>query len=426
VALRAVIVAALAVLVTGYQARSESQTVGSVTSPRQAFGASIGDDYFLATYTQFEQYWKRLDEESDRMQLVSIGSTEEGRTQWMAIVSSPDNLQQLDRYKHISRRLALAKDLSDADARLLAEQGRAIVWIDGGLHADEVLGAQQLIELVYQLASGSDPETLRILRDVIVLAVHANPDGHALVADWYMRQPQPGNRSLADIPRPYQKYAGHDNNRDFYLASQAETINMNHILYREWFPQIVYDHHQPAPDGTVMFAPPFGGPVNPVLDPLVAATVELIGGAMHGRFAAEGKRGVTRANGSNYSMWWNGGLRTTAYFHNQIGLLTETLGSPTPADIPYVPARQVPSGDLPHRLTRSLRASGSCVTRSITRCRPIAPCWTRRRATARHSCSTPIGWAGTRSSAAHARRRAPTSSPPINPISSRRRSSSMR
>jgi hypothetical protein len=266
----------------------------------------------------------------------------------MAIVSSPENLQHLDRYKEISRRLALGEDLSDGDARRLAEQGKAIVWIDGGLHADEVLGAQQLIELVYQLATGSDPETLRVLRDVIVLAVHANPDGHALVADWYMRQTPPRDRSLADIPRAYQKYAGHDNNRDFYLASQAETVNMNRILYREWFPQIVYDHHQPAPDGTVMFAPPFAGPVNPVLDPLVPSTIDLIGGAMHARFAAEGKRGVTRADGSNYSMWWNGGLRTTAYFHNQIGLLTETLGSPTPLEIPYVPARQVATSDLPY------------------------------------------------------------------------------
>jgi hypothetical protein len=339
---------ALVALLAIYGARPGSQVLSPVTSPRQQFGANIGDDYFLATYRQFEEYAKKIDDESDRVRLVSIGSTEEGRTQWMAIISSPENLADLDRYKQTSRRLALADGVSDEEARILAERGKAIVYIAGGLHADEVLGAQQLVETMYQLASASDPETLRVLRDVIVLAVHANPDGHALVADWYMREREPQRRTLAGIPRAYQKYVGHDNNRDFYLASQAETINMNRVLYREWFPQIVYDHHQAGPAGTVMFAPPFRGPFNFVFDPLIVASIDLLGSAMQARFAAEGKAGVTMRSGSTYSTWWNGGLRTTAYFHNQIGLLTETIGNPTPIDIPFVAARQVPSVDLPN------------------------------------------------------------------------------
>ncbi len=181
-----------------------------------------------------------------------------------------------------------------------------------------------------------------------MLAVHANPDGHDLVADWYMRAKEPRSRSLAGVPRPYQKYVGHDNNRDFYLSSQAETRNMNRVLFREWFPQIVYNHHQAGPAGTVMFAPPFRDPFNYVFDPLIPAGIDLVGAAMQARFAAEGKPGVTTRGGSTYSAWWNGGLRTTAYFHNQIGLLTETIGGPTPTAIPFVPERQLPSGDLPY------------------------------------------------------------------------------
>ena len=180
---------------------STQSTAGPITTPRQQFGASIGDDYFLATYTQLEEYWKKLDRESDRMQLVDIGRTEEGRVQWMAIISAPENLKQLDRYKDVSRRLSLAEGLTDDQARTLASEGKAVVWIDGGLHANEVLGAQQLIETVYQLVSRSDVETLRFLRDVIVLAVHANPDGHELVANWYMREKDPLLRSLTGVPR---------------------------------------------------------------------------------------------------------------------------------------------------------------------------------------------------------------------------------
>ncbi len=131
------------------------------------------------------------------------------------------------------------------------------------------------------------------------------------------------------------------------MSTQAETINMNRILYKEWFPQIVYDHHQTGPPGTVMFAPPFRDPFNYFLDPLIPVSIDLVGAAMHARFAAEGKPGVTMRTGSNYSTWWNGGLRTTAYFHNQIGLLTETIGSPTPTEIPFVRERQLPSADLP-------------------------------------------------------------------------------
>jgi hypothetical protein len=328
-------------------ASTQSQVASGITSPKEQFGANIGDDYFLANYTQTEAYWKTLDRESDRMSLVDIGRTEEGRPQWMAVITSPDNGRALDRFKEISRRLAHAKNLTDAEARALAAEGKAVVWIDGGLHASEVLGSQQLIETAYQLVSRNDAETLRILRDVIVLLVHANPDGEELAANWYMREPDPAKRVMTDLPRLYQKYAGHDNNRDFYMSTQSETINMNRVLYREWFPQVVYDHHQTAPAGTVMFAPPFRDPFNFVFDPLIPLGIDLFGAAMHARFAADGMPGVTMRSGSTYSTWWNGGLRTTAYFHNSLGLLTEAIGGPTPVDIPYVAERQVPHADLP-------------------------------------------------------------------------------
>ena len=319
----------------------------SVTPPSEHFGFAIGDDYQLATYTQFAEYWHRLDRESDRVSVVEIGRTAEGRPQLMAIVTSPGNHQHLERYREISRRLALAEGLSDNEARDLARTGKAVVWFDGGLHANEVLGSHQLIETVYQLASRTDPETLRVLEDVIILAVHANPDGMELVSGWYMRHADPRRRGTGPgIPRLYQKYIGHDNNRDFYLSSQPETTNMNRVMYHDWVPQIVYNHHQTGPAGTVMFAPPFRDPFNYNFDPLIPAQLDLVGAAMHSRFSAEGKPGVTSRRGASYSTWWNGGLRTTAYFHNIIGVLTETIGSPTPMQIPFVPERHLPDSNL--------------------------------------------------------------------------------
>jgi hypothetical protein len=318
----------------------------TVTTPQQQFGHEIGADYVLPTYTQMTEYWRTLDAESPRMSLVEIGRTAEGRPQVMAIVTSPENHRRLDRYRDISKRLALAEGLTDDDARALAREGKAVVWIDGGLHATEVLGAQQLIETVYQLVSRSDAETLRILDDVIVLAVHANPDGMELVSNWYMRRTDPASRTTGGLPVLYEKYAGHDNNRDFYMAALPESTNMNRVMYTEWLPQIMYNHHQTGPAGTVMFAPPFRDPFNYNFHPLVPATIDLVGAAMATRFIAEGKPGVTSRRGASYSTWWNGGLRTTAYFHNIIGLLTETIGNPTPIRIPFRPERHLPDSNL--------------------------------------------------------------------------------
>jgi hypothetical protein len=320
----------------------------TITTPKEYLGYNIGDDYFLATYSQLTGYWKKLEQESDRIRLVEFGKSAEGRTMLLAIISSPENLKNLDRYREISRRLALAQDLSDEDARSLAGEGRAVVWIDGGLHGTEVLGAQQIVEMVYQMASRNDPETLRILDNVILLASCSNPDGMDLVSGWYMREEDPLKRSTGNLPVLYHKYVGHDNNRDFYMSTQPETEAINRVLYREWFPQIVYNHHQTGPSGTVLFAPPFRDPFNYCFDPLVPLGIELVGAAMHNRFAVEGKPGATMRSGARYSTWWNGGLRTTVYFHNMIGILTETIGHPTPMEIPFIPQRQIPHNDLPY------------------------------------------------------------------------------
>jgi hypothetical protein len=343
----------------------------TVTSPKQFFGFSIGDDYQLANYTQLAEYWHKLEKESNRMKLVEIGKTSEGRPQLMAIISSPDNLKKLDFYKNISARLAHAEGLSDEQARQLARDGKAVVWIDGGLHATEVLGAAQLIEMVYQMVSRSDPETERFLNDVILLCVHANPDGMELVSNWYMREKDPTKRSMAGLPRLYNKYAGHDDNRDFYMSNLAETTNMNRVMYREWYPQIMYNHHQTGPEGTVMFAPPFRDPFNFNFDPQVPIEIDLIGAAINSRMVTENKPGVTSRKGQLYSTWWNGGLRTTAYFHNIIGLLTETIGSPTPMTIPFIPSKQLPDSNLYYPIEPQVWHFRQSVDYSITANRAV-------------------------------------------------------
>ena len=336
---------AFALLVALAPLRSAEPVAPKVTTPKAHFGFNLGDDYHLANYEQYEAYLAKLAKDSDRVKVVDIGETAEKRSQLMAIVTSPKNHKKIDRIRAISRLLAKAEGVSEEVAELLAAEGKAVVWIDGGLHASETLCAQAMAETIYRLVAGDDDETRRILDDVVILFVHANPDGMDLVSDWYMRERDPKKRSLAGLPRLYQKYIGHDNNRDFYANTQAETRNMNRVMYRDWFPQIVYNHHQTGPPGTVLFCPPFRDPFNYNVDPLVVSGIDAVGAAMMQRFLAEDKPGATTRSGARYSTWWNGGLRTTCYFHNMIGLLTETVGSPTPMRIPFNPALQLPKAD---------------------------------------------------------------------------------
>jgi hypothetical protein len=342
----------LLLVASAARAQNPAPTPSTVaTTPQQAFGFNVGDDYSVVNYSQMEAYWKKLDAESDRMVLTDIGPTAEGRRQLMAIVSSPANLARLDLYKSIAERLAHAENLTAEEARALARTGKAVVWIDGGLHASETVGSQQLVEMVYQMVSRTDEETMRFLDDVIQLYVPANPDGQELVSNWYMREPDPLKRSLGGLPRLYQKYIGHDDNRDFFLSSQPETTNMNRQMFIEWFPQIVYNHHQTGPAGAVVFIPPFRDPFNYNFDPLIPLGIEALGTAMHTRLVEEGKGGSAMRSASSYSTWWNGGLRTVGYFHNVVGILTEIIGNPTPIDIPLVADRQLPQGDLPMPVT---------------------------------------------------------------------------
>ena len=323
----------------------------NVPSPKSHFGFNIGDNYQLANYTQTEAYLQKLAAASNKMKLQSIGTTEEGRTQYMVIVSDPANLAKLAKYKSISQQMARAEGLTDTDAKQLANEGKAVVWIDGGLHANEVLGIHQWIETLYQILSRNDEETKRILKSTIILFVHANPDGQELQSDWYMRHTDTLKRNTANLPRLYQKYIGHDNNRDFYMTNMSESRNMSLQQYVEWMPQILYNHHQTGPAGTVVAGPPYRDPFNYVYDPLLITGIDQLGAVMSTRLNAENKPGYTMKSGSVYSTWWNGGLRTTAYYHNIVGLLTEMIGNPTPMKIPFVPSRLIPNSGTPFPIT---------------------------------------------------------------------------
>ena len=294
-----------------------------VPTPESVLGFRVGADFHLATYEQSLEYFRRLDAASDRLELRQVGTTSEGRPWYVALISSAENLRNVDHWRGIAQRLAHPEGLTDEEARALARDGRAIVHIDGGLHATEVAGAQHTIQLAYDLVTGDDDPTIRAILDNVVLVLWfcINPDGQTLVADWYtsnLGTPY----EVSPTPFLYQKYIGHDNNRDGYMLNMIESRTVTRTD-RYWEPQIVYNHHQTAPFPARIWIPPFAEPVSPDVHPLMWRTVNLLGMAMAEALEERGQKGAVHM-GTGFDDWYPGFIDHANSFHNVASLLTET------------------------------------------------------------------------------------------------------
>jgi hypothetical protein len=292
-----------------------------VPTPASVIGFEPGEDFKLADYAQLTAYYQALAAASDRVRIREIGRTTRGLPMFVLYISSPENLARLDEWRSISARLALAQGLGEAEARRLAREGRAVVWIDAGLHSTEVAHSQMAPHLAHHLATDETDETRRFRDDVVVLLMPGmNPDGHEIVVDWYRRNLGTPFETTSP-PDVYHEYVGHDINRDWFMITQAETRAVSRVLYEEWFPQIIFNHHQTAPFPARIFIPPFADPVNPHIPPLVVRGVNIVGEHMAKRLEEENMPGVVSR--MSFTMWWNGGMRTVPYFKNMVGLLSE-------------------------------------------------------------------------------------------------------
>lgn len=303
-----------------------------IPHPRATFGHEVGADYKLADYDQMLEYYDKLDASTDRVQMIEIGKSVMGRPIKLVFISSEENMKSLEKWREISEKLSRA-EITEEEARKMAKDGKAIIWFDGGMHATERAHAQMTSELMWRIAAEESEEMQKIRDNVITLVVPViNPDGVDIVVDWYRKTLGTPYESSSP-PILYQKYVGHDNNRDWFMNNMPETKAVTTVLYSQWYPQIVHNHHQTAPRGAMIFIPPFRSPVNQKIHPGVTTGVNLVGTAMANRFAMKKMPGAIATTA--YSMFWNGGMRTAPYYHNQIGILTETAQpTPTPTEYP--------------------------------------------------------------------------------------------
>ena len=306
--------------------------LAQIPKPDDTFGFRPGADYKMATYDQMLAYYEKLDASTDRVKMIEIGKSVKGRPIKLLFISSEENMKSLEKWREISEKMARAK-IDPAEATRLSKEGKAIIWFDGGMHATEKAHAQMTPELLYKIAAEDTDEMKKIRDNVVTLVVPViNPDGLDLVATWYKRNLGTPYETSSP-PVLYQEYVGHDNNRDWFMGNMPETKAVMTVLYHQWYPQIIHNHHQSSPAWARIFIPPFRSPVNSNIHTGVTTGVNLVGTAMANRFAMEKMPGVIAQ--TTFEMWWNGGMRTAPYYHNQIGILTETAHtSPTPRFYP--------------------------------------------------------------------------------------------
>lgn len=303
--------------------RRVSQAIpSSIPSPRSVFGFNPGDDRTIADWKQITDYLSQLDKASDRVQVETIGTSTLGRTMIAAFISAPENIRNLDKYKAIQGRLADPRKVTtDAERDQLIRDGKTVVVISCSIHSTEIVASQMAPQLAYNLATANDPDMLSILRNTILILVPSpNPDGVDIVANWYRKTLGTPNEGR-EPPELYHHYAGHDDNRDWFMLDLKETRNITKLFWKEWFPEIVYDIHQQGSNGSRFFVPPFYDPANPHIAALLLRQVGLIGHKIAADVTAAGYKGIL--TNALYDTWWHGGFRTAPYFHNSIGILTE-------------------------------------------------------------------------------------------------------
>jgi len=315
----------------------------NIISPEEFLGYRVGADYKIARWDKIVEYFKRIDEASDWIQVIELGKSTLGNPFIMAVITTPENMKQLEKYRGIAKKLADPRTLSAEEARKLSQEGKAIVLITQNIHSTEIASVQASMELAYNLISGKEKRAKKALSDVILLLIPSvNPDGEIMVVDWYYKWLGTEYEG-SPMPWLYHHYAGHDNNRDWFMFNLVETQLVSKVYYHTWFPQVILDQHQMGYNGARMFVPPVFDPPNPNVHPLIWRELALIGAHMAQDLEEAGKSGVI--DRAYFTGWWEGASIQTPWWHNIVGVLTE-VASVNIASPVYVDPNELSGSEL--------------------------------------------------------------------------------
>ncbi|MBN1683353.1 peptidase M14 family protein [Candidatus Bathyarchaeota archaeon] len=299
--------------------------MSNLQTPESFFGFQLGSDRNIARWDKIVSYLQQLEKQSDRIKVINMGPSTEGNPFLLVIISSPENLSKLERYREINNRLANPVTLENEEAEKLILEGKAVILQSMSLHASEIGGTQMAPELIYDLISKDDEETIRIRENVITLIVPSfNPDGQIMVTDWYNKWLGTEYEGCS-LPWLYHKYVGHDNNRDAFMTNMIESKYMAKIMFQDWTPQAYVDHHHMGSYGARLYVAPYAEPIHPNADPLIWREHSWYGAHMAYKLEENGKTGII--NDAMFSAWGHLGFHWITAYHNIAGMLTESASA---------------------------------------------------------------------------------------------------
>jgi len=294
-------------------------------SPNEFLNVTLGGDRVIVPWDRLRAYYQMLAETSDRVRCVDMGKTTLGRPFLQVIISSPENLKNLETYRQISMQTADPRGLTDQEMEKLCQDGRAVCVQSMSMHADEIGGAQMAPLLAYDLAAGNSPEILEILSNVIFIMIPcANPDGLDIIVDWYQKTLGTAHEGCL-YPKLWHHYGGSWNVYDAIAENLIESRYLNQTLLREWTPQAYQDHHhQPRYTGR-FFIVPYQNPVRPYCSPLIWRELAFYGANMAYRLEEAGVKGVSCDE--TYPGRAHFGFHCMVNSHNIAGMLSESASA---------------------------------------------------------------------------------------------------
>ena len=291
-------------------------------TPESHFGHRMGVDRELLDWDKVVSYFQALSKTSDKIRVAELGKTAEGRPFIAATIASASTLGNLDHYREIQAKLADPRRTTPAEVARLILEGKTVVLITCSIHANEVASTHSAIQFVYNLLTEDTPKFRAILDNLIILLVPSqNPDGVDIVTRWYRKTLDTPYEGTSP-PELFQKYTGHDNNRDWYVFSQPET-RLTVSLQNSWHPQIVYDVHQQGSYASRLFVPPWLSPIDPNVDATLAQEGNYLGLGIAADLTAAGKKGVV--TNALYDFW--APARQYMAYHAGIRILSEAASA---------------------------------------------------------------------------------------------------
>jgi hypothetical protein len=298
---------------------------GAIPSPKQVLGFEPGEDFKLASWDEILKYFDVIQSSSENVKVIELGKSTLGRKFIMALISSKENIENIEQLRKIQKKLHDPRTTSPEEAKELVKKGKAIIAFTCSIHSTEIASSLFSMRLAYWLASSNSPEVKEILENIVLILVPSlNPDGIDMVVDWYRKYLNTPYEA-SQMPWLYHYYAGHDNNRDWFMVALKETEIMTKVYYHEWFPLLIWDIHQMGQNGPRLFLPPYYDPINPNIDPLLWRELNLLCSEAVLELTKAGKKGV--ATNAIFDGWYNSANRSAPLRHNAIGILSEAASA---------------------------------------------------------------------------------------------------